>query len=525
MVDPALQQYVQTQSPAAFKALVDQHGGGVYAQCLRQLRDKHLAEDVTQAVFLVLARKARSLPADVVLPAWLFKVTRYACSNALRTQARRAHHEREVAIMNQQNLHSQHPHQDSPGDLELMLDDALARLGRSDRQAIILRYYSGMDTAEVGQSLGLSAESARRRISRAVAKLRDILARRGVPIAPAVLVGSLDALPRPPIPADLGAKILTHALDPSAAGPVCNSIAKGVIHMLRWTQIKIAAALGMLVVALGAGGAALSAGPEHPSAQAQATTASTMAADPAAVVDAESVERQLIRTALQRAAQAIRSHDREALHRCMVLADNPDGALLSAMMDENLAVRRLQDAWVDMLKQPMKFPDLTFVWVPQFDGGAEVVLEKTLENLNDADIRISGDHARVPLRLAPEPPRGQPDQFAFWRGWQMSLVRDGPLWKVDMNNTFRVNTSMTFREGMQPTSNADSQRIAIEQKQKLAAILDSTAALIEGGKIRTPAAAVRRVEGDFARMSGEYGLTGITYQFQPAAPRLMETSR
>jgi hypothetical protein len=131
----------------------------------------------------------------------------------------------------------------------------------------------------------------------------------------------------------------------------------------------------------------------------------------------------------------------------------------------------------------------------------------------------------VPLRLAPEPPRGQPDQFAFWRGWQMSLVRDGPLWKVDMNNTFRVNTSMTFREGMQPTSNADSQRIAIEQKQKLAAILDSTAALIEGGKIRTPAAAVRRVEGDFARMSGEYGLTGITYQFQPAAPRLMETSR
>jgi DNA-directed RNA polymerase specialized sigma24 family protein len=63
MVDPALQQYVQTRSPEAFKALVDRYGGGVYAQCLRQLRgDPHLAEDVTQAVFMVLARKSASLP-------------------------------------------------------------------------------------------------------------------------------------------------------------------------------------------------------------------------------------------------------------------------------------------------------------------------------------------------------------------------------------------------------------------------------------------------------------------------------
>jgi DNA-directed RNA polymerase specialized sigma24 family protein len=81
------------------------------------------------------------------LPAWLFKVTRYASSNARRELIRRQRREREAAVM-RQNIELQQSRQAAPSDLELVLDDALARLGRTDRQAIILRYYSGMDSAD-----------------------------------------------------------------------------------------------------------------------------------------------------------------------------------------------------------------------------------------------------------------------------------------------------------------------------------------------------------------------------------------
>src|SRR5690349_16205545 len=102
MADSALQEFVRTRSADAFKAVVERHSGAVYAQCVRQLRDRHYGEDVTQAVFVVLAQKAKSLPAEVVLPAWLFQVTRYACANARRANFRRIYHEHEAAMIREE---------------------------------------------------------------------------------------------------------------------------------------------------------------------------------------------------------------------------------------------------------------------------------------------------------------------------------------------------------------------------------------------------------------------------------------
>src|SRR2546423_15326726 len=98
MVDPSQRQLVQAQSVEIFRSLIERHGKAVYAQCVRELRDPHLAEDVTQAVFMVLVRKYPSLPENIVLPAWLFKVTHFACANARRGELRRRRHEQEAAM-------------------------------------------------------------------------------------------------------------------------------------------------------------------------------------------------------------------------------------------------------------------------------------------------------------------------------------------------------------------------------------------------------------------------------------------
>ena len=89
-----LQQYVQTRSPDAFAELVRRHSAWVRSAARRLVRDEHLADDVTQAVFLALSQKASGLHQGAALSTWLFSVTRYASAAALRAQSRRQRHSR-----------------------------------------------------------------------------------------------------------------------------------------------------------------------------------------------------------------------------------------------------------------------------------------------------------------------------------------------------------------------------------------------------------------------------------------------
>src|SRR5262245_55691553 len=130
-----LREYVESGSESAFEGLVKRHVDMVYASALRQLRDAHLAQDTTQAVFLLLARKAGRLGSSVILSGWLYRTTLHVAGHALRTRMRQQRREQEAAQMNAT---------DSADDLWVKLaphlDGAIGSLNAADRDAVVLRY-------------------------------------------------------------------------------------------------------------------------------------------------------------------------------------------------------------------------------------------------------------------------------------------------------------------------------------------------------------------------------------------------
>src|SRR3954452_7149699 len=142
LTDEALLGLYATQSDHdAFSILVSRYIHFVYSTALRQVRDRHLTEDVTQAVFLILSSKARRMRAETVLSNWLFCTTRYAAANAIKSEARRRRHEHQSATMPPNN----HIRDDSATWEEVApwIDTALAGLGRRDREAVLLKYIEG----------------------------------------------------------------------------------------------------------------------------------------------------------------------------------------------------------------------------------------------------------------------------------------------------------------------------------------------------------------------------------------------
>lgn len=77
-----LRRYAQENSQDAFAALTARYLGLVYSVCLREVHDPEMAQDVTQAVFLLLARTAPAFRSKTALPGWLFRTARFAAQNA-----------------------------------------------------------------------------------------------------------------------------------------------------------------------------------------------------------------------------------------------------------------------------------------------------------------------------------------------------------------------------------------------------------------------------------------------------------
>lgn len=174
-----LRRFVEDHEQAAFTELVRRHFAMVSATALRRVGgDIHLAQDVTQTVFISLARKAASLRDHGSLAGWLYVSTHRATAEVVRRERRRKQHETSAEVMMLPNLSD-----DPPVDaavLRPLLDDALIELKTDDREAVVLRFFTQRSFAEIGATLQITEEAARKRVDRALEKLHTALSRRGL---------------------------------------------------------------------------------------------------------------------------------------------------------------------------------------------------------------------------------------------------------------------------------------------------------------------------------------------------------
>ncbi|MGA2231548.1 MAG: sigma-70 family RNA polymerase sigma factor [Tepidisphaeraceae bacterium] len=246
-----LREFVRGGSREALEELIRRNLGLVYSSALRQVRDPHLAEDVTQAVFMVLMQRAGSVRDGMALGGWLVSVTRYASVSAMRKQARRNRHEAAAARPEAVALTKEEWTAISP-----YLDAELNRLPTKDRDAVVLRFFQSRSFAEVGAEVGLTAEAARKRVERSVAKLRARLSQRGVSMSMAALTGGVAAFGVTTAPSHLQAAVLAaSSAGNESTGAI--SIAKGVKLMMQIKRAQLVSAAVAATLVLGGAGVLL----------------------------------------------------------------------------------------------------------------------------------------------------------------------------------------------------------------------------------------------------------------------------
>jgi uncharacterized protein (TIGR03435 family) len=243
-----LTQYARTGAEAPFATLVTRHINLVYSAARRYAGDDTLAADITQAVFILLARKAGSIGARTVLSGWLYQTARLTAANALKEKIRREKRDHQAYMESkfaEDDLSRQsEATAEAWKQLAPVLDDAMNALREADRNAVLLRYFENKPLAEVGAALGVSEDAARVRVNRALEKLRAVLTKQGVTLGVKAVAGAIGTSSVQAAPVGMAVKISVVAGKGTAATGSVTTLVKGVLKIMAWSKAKIAIVVG-----------------------------------------------------------------------------------------------------------------------------------------------------------------------------------------------------------------------------------------------------------------------------------------
>jgi len=255
-----IRRYVDEGSQTAFADLVRRYGKLVYATCLRELGSPQLAEDATQAVFILLSTKARTFRQRQMLASWLFQAAILTSKTARRSEIRRRRREQQAMTAHESKTAS-----GLSSDAEAHLNDALQRLPSTDREAVLLRFVDGAGYQDIGEALGVNENTARMRVTRSLDKMRRFFELNGVTLTAAALTAGLSEWFRE-APAHI-VDAAVHASHPSilSSSSIAHQIAQGASRSMKILQLKPFIAAAVIIAVTGSTAVAVrSAMPRQP---------------------------------------------------------------------------------------------------------------------------------------------------------------------------------------------------------------------------------------------------------------------
>ena len=247
-----LHRFAREKDQEAFRELVARHVDMVYGVARRVLGTSH-ADDVVQAVFLLLSQRADSVSRQRSLVGWLFRVAMYCCANIKKSEDRRRRRERESAMERKEDFATNE-------ELAAVLDEALGRLGEKERQAILVRYMERKSVAETSEILGVSVSVVEKRLKRGIERIRGVFARKGfvVPVAVVGTVMMAESAKAAPVCLAVSAGGVTIQASASVIG-----IAKGALAMMKMVVVKTIATVVAATVIVGSVVWCIPASAEH----------------------------------------------------------------------------------------------------------------------------------------------------------------------------------------------------------------------------------------------------------------------
>jgi len=245
-----LQDFDRQGSEDAFAELVRRHINLVHSAALRQVGIAPHAEEITQAVFVILARKAASLRPDTVLEGWLYETTRLTSLSFLRGERRRQRREQEAYM---QSTLQESNDVSVWNQLAPLLDEAMSRLGKRDRDAVVLRFLKEKNLGEVAAALKLTEAAAQSRVHRALGKLHRYFSKRGIDSTTAIIAGAISTNSVQAAPVGLAKSVTAVAVAKGATASVSTlTLIKGALKIMAWTKLKTTIVAGVAVLLAGA---------------------------------------------------------------------------------------------------------------------------------------------------------------------------------------------------------------------------------------------------------------------------------